>query len=113
VLEQRSLLFSYRTSLRVQQEQSGLCCKVVFSDRPVRRGFRQFLGGQYEEQERNDPSVSYRLSLFAQAVSALAETVTLACSRGPGYVILYYTFDMEAKTVKHAQGGTFPTQVTA
>ena len=51
--------------------------------------------------------------LVAQAVPALAEKITLACSLGPGYVTTYFTFDLAAKTVKHGGGGgTFATRVT-
>src|SRR5450759_5569668 len=50
---------------------------------------------------------------IAQAVPALAEKVTLACSLGPGYVTTYFTFDLAEKTVKHGGGGgTFATRVT-
>jgi hypothetical protein len=50
--------------------------------------------------------------LFTQSAAAFAEKVTLGCGHGPEYTVLYYTFDMEVKTVKDAEGGTFPIQVT-
>jgi hypothetical protein len=55
-------------------------------------------------------------SLIAQAVPAFAEKITLACSRGPGYVTNFWTFDLNAKTVKDPEwdpnGNTHPIQVT-
>jgi hypothetical protein len=50
--------------------------------------------------------------LIAQAVPAFAEKITLACSRGPEYIVLHYTFDLKALTVKDFKGDTFPIQVT-
>ena len=56
--------------------------------------------------------------MIAQPVSAFAEKVTLGCALGPEYHVMYYTFDMEAKTVKDANPveggilGTFPFQIT-
>lgn len=50
--------------------------------------------------------------LFAQIVPAFAEKTTLACSLGSGYVTLFYTFDLDAKTVKDAEGGTFAIRIT-
>ena len=49
--------------------------------------------------------------LFSQVVPAFAEKITLACSAGPGYIILYLTIDTDAKTVKDLNG-TFPAQIT-
>jgi hypothetical protein len=37
--------------------------------------------------------------LISQAVPAFAEKITLACSHGGDYITLFYTFDLEAKTV--------------
>ena len=37
--------------------------------------------------------------LIAQAAPAFAEKATLACSQGDGYLTIYYTFDMKARTV--------------
>ena len=54
--------------------------------------------------------------LIAQAVPAFAEKITLACSSGPGYVTNFWTFDLNAKTVKDPEwdrnGNTHPIQVT-
>jgi hypothetical protein len=54
--------------------------------------------------------------LIAQAAPAFAEKITLACSRGPGYVTHFWTFDMNAKTVKDPEwdpnGDTHPIQIT-
>jgi hypothetical protein len=47
--------------------------------------------------------------LIAQAVPAFAEKITLACSRGEGYITLYYTFDMKSRAVlrdPNWEGGT-------
>jgi hypothetical protein len=67
---------------------------MIFSDRMI----RVFVVGS--------------ILLVAQAVSAFAEKVTLACSQGTGYMTAYYTFDMEAKTVMMPQGGPYTIQVT-
>ena len=40
--------------------------------------------------------------LIAGVVPAFAEKVTLGCALGPEYHVMYYTFDMGAKTVKDA-----------
>jgi hypothetical protein len=49
--------------------------------------------------------------IFAQAAPALAEKVTLACSRGGDYITFYYTFDMAKKIVKEGPR-TFAITVT-
>ncbi len=44
--------------------------------------------------------------------AAFAEKITLACSLGADYVVLYFTFDLAAKTVKDYDGGKFVIQIT-
>jgi hypothetical protein len=55
--------------------------------------------------------------LIALSVPAFAEKITLACSKGPGYLTKFWTFDMSAKTVKDPEwdpnGNTHPIRVTA
>jgi hypothetical protein len=49
--------------------------------------------------------------LFAQAVPAFAEKVTLACSYDSNHQTAYLTIDTDTKTVKDAYG-TFQAQIT-
>lgn len=60
--------------------------------------------------------VAAAILFVAQAAPALAERITLACSRGPGYVTNLWTFDMSAKTVKDPawdpNGNTHPIRIT-
>jgi hypothetical protein len=55
--------------------------------------------------------------LFAQAVPAFAETVTLACSAGPDLIIFYLTINSDAKTVEMSNSyghgyGNYPARIT-
>jgi hypothetical protein len=53
--------------------------------------------------------------LTAQAAPTFAEKVTLACSHGGDYIILYYTFDMSAMRVMSTENprpGPYAIKVT-